>query len=199
MIGIIDYGAGNLQSVRKACVHLGAECVIVDSARALRKVKKVILPGVGQFGSAIPNLVTIGLYEALKSWLDTGRPFLGICLGMQILYERSEESMSACGFGILRGKVTRFNAPKVPQIGWNEVHIHRRSLIMQGIASGSFFYFLHSYYVPCFHENGSVATSEYGVRYTSVIAQENIYAVQFHPEKSGIVGLQVLKNWINLC
>ena len=159
----------------------------------------MILPGVGAFGAAIEELQSKGIYEVVRDWLLADKPFLGICLGMQILFERSEESEGVEGFGLFEGDVLRFKEHKVPQIGWNQVWITRKSRIMEGIEDGSFFYFLHGYFVAPRNEDIVVGITEYGVSYPSVIEMNNVCAVQFHPEKSGVVGLKLLENWVRTC
>jgi len=196
MIGIIDYGAGNLLSVKKALEYLGEKPRIIHSQKDLEGMEKLILPGVGAFQSAIENLKSRGIYEVIREWLVSDRPFLGICLGMQLLFEESEESGGAKGFEIFRGKVLRFKERKVPQIGWNRVSIRKRSRMMDGIEDGSFFYFLHGYFVGAVDEEITVGETKYGITYSSVIEKSNIFAVQFHPEKSGKNGLKLLQNWI---
>lgn len=196
MIGIIDYGAGNLLSVKKALEYLGEKPRIIHSQKDLEGMEKLILPGVGAFQSAIENLKSRGIYEVIREWLVSDRPFLGICLGMQLLFEESEESDGAKGFEIFRGKVLRFKERKVPQIGWNRVSIRKRSRMMDGIEDGSFFYFLHGYFVGAVDEEITVGETKYGITYSSVIEKSNIFAVQFHPEKSGKNGLKLLQNWI---
>lgn len=199
MIGIIDYGAGNLLSVKKALEFLGTECRIINSIDGFNSIKKMILPGVGAFQSAVEKLRTLGIYDQINNWLRANKPFLGICLGMQILFEESEESQGIKGFGLFKGKVIRFKEYKVPQIGWNQVRISRKSKIMEGIKDGSFFYFLHGYFVQPQDDEIVIGNSEYGIVYPSVIGKDNICAVQFHPEKSGSVGLKILRNWIKQC
>ena len=199
MIGIIDYGAGNLLSVKKALDYLGADSRVVHAKNDLAEIDRIILPGVGAFRSAIEKLKSVRMYCAINEWLLANRSFLGICLGMQVLFESSEESKGVHGLGIFKGKVMRFKDYKVPQIGWNQVKIVRESKIMDGIEDKSFFYFLHGYYVKSHSDDLVVGATEYGLDYVSVIEKENICAVQFHPEKSGTVGLKLLKNWIEIC
>jgi len=199
MIGIVDYGAGNILSVKKALEYLGIDCKIIESETDFKEVEKIILPGVGAFQSAIQKLKFTGIHGIIKNWLLSNKPFLGICLGMQLLFEESEESKDAEGFGIFKGKVIRFSNKKVPQIGWNQVATTQASKIMKGIKRSSFFYFLHGYFVQPQDDDIVVGITEYGVVYPSVIEKGNIYAVQFHPEKSGEVGLKLIKNWIKKC
>ncbi|MFH1227797.1 MAG: imidazole glycerol phosphate synthase subunit HisH [Planctomycetota bacterium] len=199
MIGIIDYGAGNLLSVKKALEHLGVDCKIIDTKSKFQEVDKVILPGVGAFQSAIRKLKSTGIYGITKDWLLADKPFLGICLGMQLLFEGSEESKGVKGFGVFKGKVVRFKCGKVPQIGWNRVRIQRKSKIMSGIKDKSFFYFLHGYFAKPADGDIITGTTEYRAVYPSVVEKGNIYGVQFHPEKSSAVGLKLLKNWVEIC
>ncbi len=199
MIGIIDYGAGNLGSVLKAFSSIGAGCRVLQKAEKTDTLKRLVLPGVGAFCCCIDNLKSNGFDEMVFDWLRRGRPYLGICLGMQVLFEGSEESPAAKGFGIFRGKAIRFCQNKVPQMGWNRVKRAGWSKLMYDIADNSFFYFLHAYYVPLPGSGTATGISDYGVEYTSVIEKDNICAVQFHPEKSGRTGLRMLKNWVDLC
>jgi imidazole glycerol phosphate synthase glutamine amidotransferase subunit len=185
--------------VKKALEYLGSECRILRSHRDFKNIKKVILPGVGAFKAAIEKLKSKELFLSVKDWLLSNKSFLGICLGMQIIFEESEESQGVKGLCIFRGKALRFKKYKVPQIGWNQLHKIRESKLLDGIKDDAFFYFLHGYYVQPQDNDITVGTSDYGLVYTSVIEQGNIYAVQFHPEKSGDNGLKLLKNWIEKC
>jgi glutamine amidotransferase len=199
MIAIIDYGAGNLKSVKKAFDYLNVDSRVISNSKELTDAEKVVLPGVGAFGAAIGKLHESGFYGAIQDWLRSNKPFLGICLGMQLLFESSMESPDAKGLAIFKGKNLRFSSGKVPQIGWNQVQIQRQSRLLDDIPDNSFFYFLHGYHIAPTNQDLVTATSEYSITYTSVIEQGNIYAVQFHPEKSGTVGLKLLKNWVELC
>lgn len=199
MIGIVDYGAGNLLSVKKALEHLNVDCKIINSESDFKEINKIILPGVGAFHTAIQNLKSSGIYKIIRDWIKDNKPFLGICLGMQLLFEESEESAGIQGLEIFKGKVIRFNNQKVPQIGWNQVRTQRKSKLINGINDLSFFYFLHGYFVEPQNDDIVTGVTEYGVVYPSIIEKDNIFAVQFHPEKSGDVGLKLLKNWVNLC
>jgi len=199
MIGIIDYGAGNLLSVKKAFDYLGTESRIVSTVKEFDNADRIVLPGVGAFGTAAGRLKESGFYELIKEWLQSDRSFLGICLGMQLLFESSFESTGADGFGFFLGHCLRFNKGKVPQIGWNRIEIIKDSKLLEGIPDGSFFYFLHSYYAATKKEDFVVASTQYGINYPSVMQRGNIHAVQFHPEKSGESGLKLLKNWESIC
>lgn len=199
MIAIIDYGAGNLRSVKKAFDYLQVESQIISSPDQLAAAEKIVLPGVGAFGAAVQKLHESGFYSAIRDWLLANQPFLGICLGMQLLLETSQESPGVRGLSILEGENLRFDATKVPQIGWNQVQFQRESRLFAGIPDGSFFYFLHGYYLSPRENKIIIATTDYGIEYPSTIEKGNIAAVQFHPEKSGEVGLKLLKNWIKLC
>jgi len=198
MIAIIDYGAGNLRSVKKAFDYLQIESQVVSNREQLADAEKVVLPGVGAFGAAVEKLQESGFYDSIRDWLKADRPFLGICLGMQLLFETSSESPGVKGLSIFEGVNLRFNSGKVPQIGWNPVQIKKLSRLFDGISDGSYFYFLHGYFIAPANQYLVTATTEYGISYPSMIEQGNICAVQFHPEKSGDVGLKLLKNWVCL-
>jgi glutamine amidotransferase len=199
MIAIIDYGAGNLRSVKKAFNYLQRETVIATEPGELSRADKIVLPGVGAFQSAIDKLKETGFYEITYNWLMDNKPFLGICLGMQMLFEESEESRGTKGFGIFKGKCCRFKKGKVPQMGWNQIKISKDSPMFEGIKDESFFYFLHGYYVEVEDKEIVTATTDYFIQYSSMIEKGNIFAVQFHPEKSGENGLRMLSNWVEKC
>jgi len=199
MIAIIDYGAGNLRSVKKAFNYLQRETIIATEPGELNKADKIILPGVGAFEPAIEKLKETGFYEITYNWLLDNKPFLGICLGMQMLFEESEESGRTKGFGIFKGKCSRFTKGKVPQMGWNQIKISKDSPILEGIKDESFFYFLHGYYAEVENKEIVTATTDYFITYPSMIEKGNIFAVQFHPEKSGQAGLKMLSNWVEKC
>ncbi len=199
MIGIIDYGAGNLLSVKKAFDYLGVESKIIRSEEEFNTADRIVLPGVGAFGAAAGRLKESGFFRLIKEWLQSDRPFLGICLGMQLLFETSFESEGACGFGFFKGSCLRFNLGKVPQIGWNRINIKKDSNLLEGIPDDSFFYFLHGYYADPQEEDSIIAATHYGISYPSIMKRGNIYAVQFHPEKSGEAGLKLLENWGEKC
>lgn len=196
MIVVIDYRAGNLYNVANALKHLKAEFVFSGDPEVVSRADKVILPGVGSARAAMDSLTEQGLIEVLKQ-LKT--PFLGICLGLQLLFERSEEDDTLC-LGLIPGAVRRFDSLrfKVPQIGWNQVcYTGNEPLLFKGIPNGSFFYFVHSYYAPCL-EGVSLAQSEYADRFSSAVRKDNFWGVQFHPERSGELGLGLLKNFVEL-
>ncbi len=193
MIAIIDCGIGNVQSVKNALDCLGVESVITSSASNIGAADRVVLPGVGAFGAMMEALRERGLIEVLKDYLSSGKPFLGICLGMQALFETSEESPGVSGLGVLKGSVQKFNLGKVPQMGWNTILPRPPSLLAKGYG-----YFANSYYVVPADPAIVTATSEYGCSFACTVESGSITAVQFHPEKSGDYGLQFLERWL-LC
>jgi imidazole glycerol phosphate synthase glutamine amidotransferase subunit len=197
VIALLDYGAGNVGSVLKAVQYLGYPAEPVSTPEPLAEADKIILPGQGHFGAMMKALDERQLLDGLRKKLAAGTPYLGICLGLQALYESSEEAPGVAGLGLLSGTVTRFQAlEKVPQIGWNQLQIRRASRLFLCVKNGSFAYFCHSYYGPVVPE--AVAVTEYGETYASSVEKSNIWGVQFHPEKSGDVGLQVLRNFLEL-
>lgn len=197
MIAVIDYGAGNVGSVLKAVEHLGGSARRVTQPEELAHADKIILPGQGHFGSMMKSLRERGVLEPLRNALEAGKPFLGICLGLQALYEGSDEAPEAAGLGLLPGRVKRLEGVfKVPHVGWSQLEIQNPSRILKGVPSGSFVYFCHSYYGPVTSE--SAAVTEYGQRFAAAAEMGNTLAVQFHPEKSGDVGLRILKNFLDL-
>ena len=202
-IGIIDYGMGNLRSVAKAIEHFGATVTVGDHPRTLRRTGKLILPGVGAFGAAMAELKKRNLITLIKDSVQIGKPILGICLGLQLFFERSEESPRVKGLGIWRGSVVRFPATKtlrlkIPQMGWNQVRFCKRSRLMAHVKDNSYFYFVHSYYAKPADSGLIVGEGEYGVSFPAVLAGGSVFAVQFHPEKSEQPGLEILKNFIRL-
>ena len=198
MIGIIDYGAGNLRSVKKAFDFLGFKSEIISKTEELKNVDRVVLPGVGAFGAAVSKLQESGFKLAVKEWMKADKPFLGICLGMQMMLEKSEETIGSSGVGFIKGDNLKFVKGKVPQIGWNRVLFKESLPLFEGIDDGAFFYFVHSYYVKP-EDNSEIAKTEYGLSYPSVLNRGRVYGVQFHPEKSGENGLKMLNNWVTKC
>ena len=197
MIALLDYGAGNVGSVLKAVRYLGYDAQPVDQPGPLEDAKKVILPGQGHFGAMMDRIKERELLEPLRRRIAANKPYLGICLGLQALYEASDEAPEIPGMGFLRGRVTRFEGiDKVPQVGWNQLQVRRGDKLFQGIGEGSFVYYCHSYYGPVTED--TVAVTEYGQTYAAGIERGNIWAVQFHPEKSGEVGLKILRNFLEL-
>ena len=201
MIAIIDYDAGNIKSVEKAVQFLGSEAVITRDPELLLAADKVILPGVGAFGDAMNRLTEYGLVDVIKEIVSRGTPFLGICLGLQLLFDSSEEAPGVKGLSILPGKVVRFSDEhglKIPQIGWNALRLMGDCPIFKGIDDGDFVYFVHSYYLKADEISDVAATTEYGDLVHAAVHRDNVYACQFHPEKSSSVGLKILKNFIEL-
>lgn len=202
MIALLDYGAGNVRSVQKALTAAGGDVQLVPSPELVMQADAVVLPGVGAFDDCINAMQRLELFGAAREFISTGKPFLGICVGYQALFENSEEfNSSAAGLGIFEGSVVRFPDAdvKVPQIGWNEVNFTQPDCpILKGIESGSHFYFVHSYYPQPKDESIVTTRTEYGVDFTSAIWRDNVFATQFHPEKSQKVGLQLLTNFVNL-
>ena len=201
MIAIIDYDAGNIKSVEKALVHLGAECRLTRDISEIEKADKIILPGVGAFGDAMGRLNQYGLTDAIRTAVKKGTPFLGICLGMQVIFDESEESPGVKGLSLLHGKMVRCSGKgglKVPQIGWNSLKIEKDSKLLEGVSSGDYVYFVHSYYVDAADKGDVVATTGYGETADVAVAHDNVFGCQFHPEKSSAVGLKILKNFIDM-
>jgi len=201
MITIVDYQMGNLRSVQKAFEKMGHEAVVTDDPDRIAAAERVVLPGVGAFQDAVNELKRRELIEPMQAAIAAGRPFLGICLGLQLLMDVSYEDGRHAGFGWIPGEVVRFDVPtgmKVPHMGWNQVRIRRRSPLLEGIDEGAWFYFVHSYYVAP-RDPGVVATeTDYGSPFCSMIWRDNLFATQFHPEKSQQIGLRVLKNFAEL-
>ena len=195
-LAIIDYGVGNLRSIEKAFAATGCEAVVSNDPCVLRNAERLVLPGVGAFGSCMQELRARGFEQLVRARVAEGTPLLGVCVGMQMLFEESEEFGSHTGLGLLRGRVRRF--PKellVPQVGWNQLQPHRGHSLLANLAGGAFFYFVHSYYCDVSDPTVVLAQTEYGLTYPSVIAQCNLFGVQFHPEKSHAAGLRLLKNF----
>ena len=200
MIGIVDYGMGNLGSVTNACRFLGLEARIITRPDELGVCRGLILPGVGAFGDCMAHLASHGFAEAARAWIAAGKPFLGICVGLQVLFEGSDESPAIAGLGVLPGRVRKFVPTpdcKVPQIGWNRVRFQRSECpLFQGVPDQTYFYFVHSFYAESADASVAAGLSDYaGTTYTSVVWRDNLMAVQFHPEKSQQWGLRMLKNF----
>lgn len=197
MIAIVDYGIGNLRSVQKALEHVGAPARLVSSPAELEGAGAVVLPGVGAFGDGMRSLQSRGFVEPLCRIVEAGVPLLGICLGMQLLFEESEEMGYHRGLGLLPGRVRRFAGDlKVPQIGWNQLSWRRPNPLQAGIPDGAYAYFVHSYYVEPANPDDILATTDYGIAYASIVGREHLFGVQFHPEKSQAVGLRILRNFV---
>jgi glutamine amidotransferase len=193
MIAIVDYGAGNLNSVKKAFDYLGADVAVTHEPETVTAADKLVLPGVGHF-SSLRALNRTGLREALLQAASAGKPFLGICLGMQWLFEGSEESNEVAGSGIFPGRCRQFpSSVKSPHVGWNSLTVQKDSRLLRGIEQDSFVYYTHSFHAPVLA--ATTAASEYGLLFTAAVERDNIFGVQFHPEKSGDVGLAILKNF----
>lgn len=202
MIAITDYGAGNLQSVYKAFKYIDADVMITADPDAVRAADGVVLPGVGSFGDAMDSMLKSGLSESVKESALSGKPFLGICLGLQLLFGSSEESPEAKGFGILKGSITRIpsNGLKVPHMGWNSLdYIAGSCPLFKGVDPGEYVYFVHSYYLKADVETEVAAKTSYGVEIDAAVWRDNLFAAQFHPEKSGNTGLKMLRNFAELC
>lgn len=196
MIALIDYGMGNLGSVAKALARVGCEPRITDDPAVVMRADGVVLPGVGAFDDCISNLTARDLDVAVKDVVAEGKPFLGICLGLQMLFESSEEGGKFPGLGILPGKVVRFtHSLKIPQIGWNQIRIRKPAPMLEGVQDGSWVYFVHSYYVVPEDPSIVACTTDYGYEFVSAVWKDNVFASQFHPEKSQAVGLRILQNF----
>lgn len=196
MIAIVDYGMGNLRSVEKAFQKVGLSARVVANAREVDNAHALILPGVGAFRDCMRNLERMSLREPIVRSIRTGKPYLGICLGLQVLFTESEEFGTCRGLDVLEGRVVKFRTDfKVPHIGWNTVKFVRHTPLFEGLSDESYFYFVHSYYVVPRDENVIATTTEYGVTFSSSVCKDNIFATQFHPEKSQEAGLKVLKNF----
>jgi len=196
MIAVVDYGMGNLRSVQKGFHKVGMDARVTDDPGLIADASHIVLPGVGAFKDCMQNLENRGLVEPVLEGVKKGKPFLGICLGLQLLFEESEEFGSHNGLGLIKGRVTRFpgSGLKVPHMGWNDVHISRNSRLLDKSDEGTYFYFVHSYYVVP-DEDVTVTTTDYGRAFTSAIEKDNIFACQFHPEKSQKAGLKLLKRF----
>lgn len=201
MIALIDYDAGNIMSASKAFEFLGEKVVITRDPKIILNAQKVVLPGVGAFGDSMANLHSFGLDEVIREVIDRKTPFLGICLGLQLLFEESEEAPGIKGLGILPGRIARFKPDmglNVPQIGWNSLKFPRKSRLFEGIREDSYVYLVHSYYLQSTQPEDVIATCEYGVTFDAAVERDNVFACQFHPEKSSDVGLRILKNFVEI-
>ena len=201
MIAIIDYDAGNIRSVEKAMAKLGQEVWITRDRERIMNADKVILPGVGSFGDAMAHLREYNLVEVIKDVVAEKKPFLGICLGLKLLYESSEETPGVEGLGILKGKILKIPEQKdlkIPHMGWNSLHLQNDGRLFRGIEQNPYVYFVHSYYLKAGEEETVKATTEYSVNIHASVEKDNVFACQFHPEKSGDLGLQILKNFAEL-
>ncbi len=195
-VGIIDYGVGNLRSVEKAFAATGCEAVVSGNEDELRAAERLVLPGVGAFAACMKALSERGFDRLVRERAEAGTPVLGVCVGMQLLFDESEEFGSTPGLGLLRGRVRRFDGELVvPQVGWNRIYQRRRHGLFEGVEDGAFCYFVHSFYCEPEDEKVIAGTTDYGGKYASVVAKENICGVQFHPEKSQSVGLRMLRNF----
>jgi imidazole glycerol-phosphate synthase subunit HisH len=216
MIAVIDYGMGNLRSVQKALEVVGAKTKLTSLARDIKKASKIVFPGVGAFGEAMVELKKFDLIDPIKDAIRDGKPFLGLCLGLQLLFEKSEEDPGVKGLCMLEGESKRFVVSgqwsvdrkkkeilKVPHMGWNSitrstVHGPRSTKILSGVPNGSYMYFVHSYYVKPKDKSITLTTTDYGIDFVSGICKDNIYGLQFHPEKSQDLGLKILKNFVRM-
>lgn len=201
MIAIIDYDAGNIKSVEKALLLLGQDVKITGDGNEILKADKVVLPGVGAFGDAMRNIKDRGLERVIREVAEKGTPFLGICLGLQLLFECSAEAPGVKGLGILKGEILKISEQKglkIPHMGWNSLHLENSGRLFQGIKEGSYVYFVHSYYLKAADEKIVKASTEYGTHIHASVEQGNVFACQFHPEKSSDVGLAILRNFVEL-
>lgn len=196
MIGIVDYGMGNLRSVYNALKKIGIDAKIVSDEREMKDLDRLILPGVGAFGDCMKGLIDRGLIDSVRSFIASGKPFLGICVGMQLLFEKSLEFGEQMGLGYFKGTVKHFPEKdrfKIPHMGWNQISILKRDPLIDGIENGTYFYFVHSYYAPIVEE--TILSCDYIDNFSAMVVRDNIAAVQFHPEKSQDIGLRILKNF----
>ena len=201
MIAIVDYDAGNIKSVEKALHFLGREALVTGDSEEILRADKVILPGVGAFGDAMDTIRGRGLDKVLRKVAENGTPFLGICLGLQLLFERSDEAPGAEDLGILKGEILRRpekEGLKIPHMGWNSLHLDNNGRLFRGIEKNAYVYFVHSYYLKAGDESIVKASTEYGVHIHASVEKDNVFACQFHPEKSSDVGLHILKNFVEL-
>lgn len=201
MIAIIDYGAGNIQSVNKALIHLDCDTLVTRDKDIIMKADGAVLPGVGSFGDTMNTMTQYGIKDTVLDYTKSGKPFLGICLGLQLLFPASEESPEAKGLGIFDGTITKIPSGeglKIPHIGWNSLDIKKKDGIFKGIDNNSYVYFVHSYYLNAKDKNIVSAQTNYGVTIDAAVEKGNVFATQFHPEKSGETGLKILKNFADI-
>ena len=201
MIAIIDYDAGNIKSVEKALMYLGADTVLTRDPKIIYKADKVILPGVGAFGDAMSRIRGYGLEEVIKDVVKKGTPFLGICLGLQLIFETSQEAPGVPGLSLVKGdilKIPKGEYEKIPHMGWNSLHLKNNGRLFKGIDEGAYVYFVHSYYLKAAEEKTVKAETEYNTCIHASVEKDNIFACQFHPEKSSKVGLKILENFIEI-
>lgn len=202
MVGIVNYGIGNLASVQNAFQKIGAKSAITQEAENLKAYDRLVLPGVGAFGDAMEHLKQGGMQEAVLEFAKSGKPLLGICLGMQLLFQKSYEFGEHLGLGLLKGEIVQFQKEalepnqKIPQMGWNCVEIRQKSPLLEGLESPFYLYFVHSYYAK--NLENAVGVSQYGVEFASIVQKDNVFGIQPHPEKSHNAGLRILQNFINL-
>lgn len=199
MIAVIDYDAGNIKSVEKALDFLGQEADVTGEKEKILAADHVVLPGVGAFGDAMENLRSRGLDQVIYEVIRRGTPFLGICLGLQLLFERSDEAPGAEGLGVLKGEILRIpesDGLKIPHMGWNSLHLQNNGRLFRGVEENAYVYFVHSYYLKAADESIVKASTEYGTHIHASVEKDNVFACQFHPEKSSDVGLKILKNFI---
>ncbi|MBR2108466.1 MAG: imidazole glycerol phosphate synthase subunit HisH [Ruminococcus sp.] len=202
MIAVIDYGGGNIQSVYKALKFIGCECKITCDKNEIINADGAILPGQGSFGDCVESMRKNGIDEAVNQFINSGKPFLGICVGLQLLFENSEETPETAGLGIFKGKIKKIpngEGLKIPHMGWNSIRILNNEGIFSGIEDNSYVYFVHSYYLDAEDKNIVSAQTEYGVKIDAAVCRGNVTATQFHPEKSGDTGLKMLRNFANMC
>lgn len=201
MIAIIDYGAGNIQSVSKALAHIGCEAFITRNKDKILKADGAVLPGVGSFGDTMDTMTEYGIKDTVIEYAKSGKPFLGICLGLQLLFPKSEESPDAKGLGIFDGRITKIPSGeglKIPHIGWNSLDIKKSDGLFKGIGKNPYVYFVHSYFLNASDKSIVSAQTEYGVTIDAAVERGNVYATQFHPEKSGETGLKILRNFADI-
>ena len=201
MLAIIDYGAGNIQSVSKALAHIGCEAFITRDKDKILKADGAVLPGVGSFGDTMDTMTEYGIKDTVIEYAKSGKPFLGICLGLQLLFPKSEESPDANGLGIFDGSITKIPSGeglKIPHIGWNSLDIKKNDGLFKGIGKNPYVYFVHSYFLNASDKSIVSAQTEYGVTIDAAVEKGNVYATQFHPEKSGETGLKILRNFADI-